>query len=350
MDIVEELRTNRESGAKRLESEYKAGLMTLAMRFCDSPSDAEELVNRTFAAVVEGIDDYLEQSAFFGWMCQILKNIHSLDQRRKSNRNEICTGEIPDIIDEAAQEEIYNSLDRSLVREALGKLEPEDREVLLLHYFMDVPIKKMAQILTVPTGTVKSRLHYARKALAAKLGVAARKPGGKAVMLALLLFGLTALGAGIAGVSRVASRVSSPAATETSGQETSDSRQADASNLQISTSSNLPQSLSGVAGSPQRGAEGGTIFSQGETMNLSITTRTTAALAPFSGSTAPSMPTTTASGQATSRKTVSPASATARAATPAKCPTHVMVPLPRPTRRSSTTPLVPRLFTSSPAS
>ena len=279
MDIVEELRTNRESGAKRLESEYKAGLMTLAMRFCDSPSDAEELVNRTFAAVVEGIDDYLEQSAFFGWMCQILKNIHSLDQRRKSNRNEICTGEIPDIIDEAAQEEIYNSLDRSLVREALGKLEPEDREVLLLHYFMDVPIKKMAQILTVPTGTVKSRLHYARKALAAKLGVAARKPGGKALLLALLLFGLTALGAGIAGVSRVASRVSSPAATETSGQETSDSRQAETSNLQISTSSNLPQSLSGVAGSPQRGAEGSTFFSQGETMNLSITTRTTAALA-----------------------------------------------------------------------
>ena len=65
MDIVEELRQNRESGAKRLEAEYKAGLMTLARRFYVNESDAEELVNSTFAAVVENIDDYIEQSAFF---------------------------------------------------------------------------------------------------------------------------------------------------------------------------------------------------------------------------------------------------------------------------------------------
>ena len=83
MDIVEELRKDRESGAKRLEAEYKAGLMTLARRFCRDPGDAEELVNRTFAAVVNGIDDYLEQSAFFGWMCQILSNLHCKDCRRK---------------------------------------------------------------------------------------------------------------------------------------------------------------------------------------------------------------------------------------------------------------------------
>ena len=59
MDIVEEIKQDRERGAKRLEAEYKAGLMTLARRFCHDPGDAEELLNRTFAAVVEGIDDYL---------------------------------------------------------------------------------------------------------------------------------------------------------------------------------------------------------------------------------------------------------------------------------------------------
>ena len=50
MTIVEELRKDRESGARRLESEYKAGLMILARRLYADPSDAEELVNRTFAA------------------------------------------------------------------------------------------------------------------------------------------------------------------------------------------------------------------------------------------------------------------------------------------------------------
>ena len=65
MDIVEEIRTDREKGARRLESEYKAGLMSLALRFCHDAGDAEELVNRTFAAVIDGIDGYLERSAFF---------------------------------------------------------------------------------------------------------------------------------------------------------------------------------------------------------------------------------------------------------------------------------------------
>ena len=64
--IVDELRRHRESGARRLEGEYRAGLMTLARRFCADEGDAEELVNRTFAAVIEGIDSYVEQSAFFG--------------------------------------------------------------------------------------------------------------------------------------------------------------------------------------------------------------------------------------------------------------------------------------------
>ncbi len=52
MDIVEELRQNREAGARRLESEYKVGLVSFARRLCADPSDAEELVNRTFAAVI----------------------------------------------------------------------------------------------------------------------------------------------------------------------------------------------------------------------------------------------------------------------------------------------------------
>ena len=60
MDIAEEIQNDPEKGAKRLESEYRAGLMTLALRFCHDPGDAAELVNRTFAEVVASIDNYAE--------------------------------------------------------------------------------------------------------------------------------------------------------------------------------------------------------------------------------------------------------------------------------------------------
>ena len=193
MTVVEELGQNRESGAKRLEAEYKAGLMTLARRFCTDESDAEELVNRTFAAVVEGIDDYLEQSAFFGWMCQILSNIHAKDVRKKSSGVVSYPGEVPDVADEAPA--VPDAVDAIFVRDAVESLPDEMRELVVLRYFTGLSVPQIAKFLAIPAGTVKSRLHYAHKALAAKLGAAAKKPGVKAMLVALALCAITALGA-----------------------------------------------------------------------------------------------------------------------------------------------------------
>ncbi|MBR3086631.1 MAG: sigma-70 family RNA polymerase sigma factor [Kiritimatiellae bacterium] len=197
MDIVEELRRDRESGARRLEAEYKIGLMTLARRFCLNDSDAEELVNATFATVVENIDSYVEQSAFFAWMCQILRSKLARNARRKSSQLETFTGDMPEIPDETAEGEAYRALDASLLRDAIETLPPDIRKTLLLHYFMDMPVKEVARVLSAPTSTITWRLHYARKILAAKLGAAAKKPGGKALLLALALCGLSALGAAV---------------------------------------------------------------------------------------------------------------------------------------------------------
>ena len=238
MTIIEEIRNNPEEGAKRLERECKPGLLALARRLCVDSGDAEELVNRTIAEAVANIDSLLSQSALFGWMCQILVGCHQKDTRRKSHGEIIYPGIVPDVADEDAQEEIYRNLDHSLLREAIARLPEEDREILLLHYFLDIPIAKMAKVLAIPAGTVKSRLHYARKALAAKMGAkvaeAAKKPGIKAVLLALLLCGLTALGAGARLA--VVRLLSSPSAaveqqadnSKDAGHATSDMQQAEA--------------------------------------------------------------------------------------------------------------------------
>ena len=203
ISIVEELRTNRESGAKRLESEYKAGLMTLARRFYADEGDAEELVNRTLAEVVSGIDNYLEQSAFFGWMCKILENQYAKDVRRKSNRMVVDDPGALDAAEDAeAANRIFSEVDAAILRDAIASLPDEMKDALMLRYFMDMPVGRVAKILSVPEGTVKWRLHCARVALAAKLGATVKKPGGRALLLALALCGLTALGAAVSLVGR----------------------------------------------------------------------------------------------------------------------------------------------------
>ena len=196
MTIVDELRKDPESGARRLEGEYKAGLMTLARRFCADEGDAEELVNRTLAAVVEGIDDYLEQSAFFGWMCKILENIHAKDVRRKSNRTVAGdTAAVDGARDDEAGDRIFREVDASLLRDAIADLPADLKDALMLRYFMDLPVSRVARILAAPEGTVKWRLHCARMVLAAKLG--ARSPGVRVLVLGLLLAAGLAIGGGL---------------------------------------------------------------------------------------------------------------------------------------------------------
>ena len=193
--IVEEIRKDREKGAKLLENEYKAGLMSLARRFCADESDAEELVNRTFAIVIERIDSYLEQSAFFGWMSRILVNCYSKDVRRKSNEMEFCDAELPeDAQDEDASARVFREVDASILRDAIDRLPKDMKQTLLMHYFMDMPVREVAKVLSVPSGTIMWRLHYARKILGAKLGASLKKPVVALVAAALFLM------AGVAAV------------------------------------------------------------------------------------------------------------------------------------------------------
>ena len=220
MTVAEEIRKDRESGARRLESEYKAGLMTLARQFCTDEGDAEELVNRTFSAVVECIDEYAEQSAFFGWMCRILSNIRSKDLRRKSRLVEQSDSDaVSAAADPDASLRLYRDVDAGLLRDEIEALPPEMKETIVLHYLLGQPIPKIAKVLSLPVGTVKSRLHYARLTLAEKLGAkakeAAKKPGAKALLLVLAACAATALGAVAWRAVTGASAAAAPAAAET---------------------------------------------------------------------------------------------------------------------------------------
>jgi len=224
MSIVDEIRQDREKGAKRLESEYKVGLMALARRFCADESDANELVNRTFAIVVENIDSYIEQSAFFGWMSRILVNCHSKDVRRKSNEMEVSNPSLPEEAeDDDACARVFRAVDASLLRDAIEQLPPEIKHTLMMHYFMDMPIKDVARVLVVPSGTVMWRLHYARQILAAKLGANIKKPVVVLIAAALFLMASAAavwLAGNAAGEegARVAETTETTGTTETAGE------------------------------------------------------------------------------------------------------------------------------------
>ena len=101
MPVWKVIAENAERGAEALVEEYGTRLYATAFRLCRNERDAEDLVFRTFEQVIDKIDEYREEQAFYGWMFTILLNYHRMplriavsqlppDNRRSRRMRSIC--------------------------------------------------------------------------------------------------------------------------------------------------------------------------------------------------------------------------------------------------------------------
>jgi RNA polymerase sigma-70 factor (ECF subfamily) len=83
--------------------------------------------------------------------------------------------------DPSIPDETTRVADRDQVARALERLDPEQKAVIVLHYYLGLPLQDAAAALGIPVGTAKSRLHRALTSLRASLGDEAPDsiPGGK---------------------------------------------------------------------------------------------------------------------------------------------------------------------------
>ena len=176
MDIIDEIRADREAAALRLEREYKPRLLAVAARFCPDKDEAEALVYRTIDEAIRCIETLSEPSSFFGWMCGIMSNQYGKLNRRKIDGQIVYTDKLPEDVEDDGAENVVREVDGALLRDAVEGLPEKLKETILLRYFVDMPIAQIARFLTIPVGTVNSRLHMARRALAIRLGGKLKKP------------------------------------------------------------------------------------------------------------------------------------------------------------------------------
>jgi len=173
MEIYEEIKADREAGARRLVAEYRSRLMAMAMGLTSSSHEAEDLVFRTFERVILKIDSFRSTGSFYYWVCSILVNFHRMDLRKASVRPKFAgDGTVPEVADEKPGD-ISDQMDfeatTEAVRQAVRELPDNFREVVVFKYFDDMSIEDIAMVTGLNVGTVKSRLHYAKEALYAKL-------------------------------------------------------------------------------------------------------------------------------------------------------------------------------------
>lgn len=160
------IRENEESGAKRLVAEYGDRLFAAAVLLCRDDHDAEELVFRTFDQAIRKIRTFEPRSSFYNWLYTIMLNFRRMDLRRR--RVALvpmgADSDLPDVPDTKFAE-LLADVGCDTLRQAVRGLDAPLREVVTLRYFAERPVEEIALTLSVPEGTVKSRLHKARSVL-----------------------------------------------------------------------------------------------------------------------------------------------------------------------------------------
>jgi RNA polymerase sigma-70 factor (ECF subfamily) len=124
-----------------------------------------DVVQETFIAAVKHLGGLREDGKFGSWLFGIA---HQKVIQRWRKRREVLLEEIPESPDEfedAPDELIIRREQETEFMTLLEKLPPPQRSVLMLYFLEEFPLEEIAQIEATSIGTVKSRLHYAKKNL-----------------------------------------------------------------------------------------------------------------------------------------------------------------------------------------
>ena len=164
MDIVHEILDDSDRGARRLIDEYGGRLTAAAISLCSNEAEAKDLVSETVDIAVRQIGSYRNEAVLFEWLFGIMKNLYRHSRRRMSATNEIAVPNLPEVSAVKPDEgelQVLQAVDAGILRDAVNALPPDMREAVVLRYFMDMPLVQIAKFLSLPVGTVKSRLHHA---------------------------------------------------------------------------------------------------------------------------------------------------------------------------------------------
>ncbi len=176
--LIEAARAGHPGAFGELVRRYQGRLYPTLLRLVGSAEDAEDLLQEAFLRAYRKLGRFKGQSSFYTWLYALAVNL-ALSHRRRRKRptrfSELCAENLgaieptdrPDRSDPTlpiSQAEIQQQ-----VQLALNDLSEEHRAVVVLKEYDGLRYEEIATILKIPVGTVRSRLHRARRELSDRL-------------------------------------------------------------------------------------------------------------------------------------------------------------------------------------
>ena len=150
-----------------LFARHRTAVYRWLLRFVGNEAAAEDLLSDVFLDVWRQADRFQARSSVSTWLLAIAR-FKALSARRIRKDAELDETIEATVADPADNPEVMleKKNREELVRAALNNLSPEHKEVIDLVYYHEKSVDECAQILGVPSGTVKTRMFYARKKVA----------------------------------------------------------------------------------------------------------------------------------------------------------------------------------------
>ena len=127
---------------------------------------ARDAVQQAFLLAWRDLPRLRDPERFGPWLHRLLVNAcyeETRRHRRWTTRITALPVDGPTVLREP--DPTLNVVDRDALERAFAQLSPEHRAVVVLHHHVGLPLPEIAEVVRVPVGTVKSRLHYATRAL-----------------------------------------------------------------------------------------------------------------------------------------------------------------------------------------
>jgi len=162
-NLIERALGGDENACQRILNLYKGRIFSYVYRIVRNYHDAEDITFDAFIKCFKSLDRFDRTRSFSTWLFTIAHNV-TIDFLRKNKQVYEYFDERHAVSDDFVEKfEKKKKLEK--IEQAIAKLPPIDREIVILFHREEYSYQEISEILDIPTTTIKTRLHRARKKL-----------------------------------------------------------------------------------------------------------------------------------------------------------------------------------------
>ena len=173
-DLVVRAQRGDKGAYALIAAETANRFLAVARRILRDLDLAEDATQQALLAIWQDLPQLRDPGRFEAWSYRLL--VHACYTQGRKERRWAPNLRLLPIDEPVADGDLSSVIDRDQLERGFRRLSIDQRAVVVLHHYLDLPLDRVAEILGIPAGTAHSRLHHAMRGLRAALDADSRPP------------------------------------------------------------------------------------------------------------------------------------------------------------------------------